>query len=53
MTMATTALIHDEDRIQYVQMVLEDEEIQSSKELSKDQASRVIDALQQLSGGAE
>jgi hypothetical protein len=42
-----------DDRIQYVQQVLEDEEIQSSKELSKDQASRVIDALQQLSGGAE
>jgi hypothetical protein len=42
-----------EDRIQYVQMVLENEEIQSSKELTKDQASRVIDALQALSGGAE
>jgi hypothetical protein len=42
-----------DDRIDYVRAVLDDDGIESSKELTKDQASRVIDALQQLPGGAE
>lgn len=39
-----------DDRLDYVRSVLDLDDIESSKDLTKDQASRVIDALQTLEG---